>query len=128
MKDRMLPSRIGPPMPWPSGPNRSGIFSTPAAKITGVDSRNANRTASSRDRPRLMPATIVTPSRLIPANRAKYVARADDEAPAVAHGRQPPVGGDRRRLLGLAHPTAAGRPRPGVGRPRARRRSPPLDA
>ena len=58
-------------MPWPSGPNRSGIFSTPAAKITGVDSRKANRTASSRDRPRLMPVTIVTPSRLIPANRAR---------------------------------------------------------
>src|SRR5215469_13643743 len=67
----MLPTRTWPWMPLPSGPIRSGILSAPAARITGVASRNANLAASSRDRPRNMPATIVTPSRLMPANRAR---------------------------------------------------------
>ena len=74
MKDSALPSRIWPWMPLPSEPVRSGTFSTPAARMTGVASRNANRAASSRDRPRAMPATMVTPSRLIPASRARICA------------------------------------------------------
>ena len=37
-------------------------------------SRNANRAASSRDSPRNMPATIVTPSRLMPASSARICA------------------------------------------------------
>src|SRR5260370_14151819 len=61
-------------MPAPSGPVRSGIFSTPAARITGVASRKENRAASSWDRPRARPATIVTPERLMPGSRARTCA------------------------------------------------------
>ena len=61
-------------MPFPSGPVRSGTLSTPAARMTGVASRKANRAASSRDSPRNMPATIATPSRLIPASSARICA------------------------------------------------------
>src|ERR1700727_2838279 len=62
----MLPRRIWPRIPLPSGPARSGSFSAPAARMTGVASRKANRAASSRDRPRVRPAIMVTPSRLVP--------------------------------------------------------------
>ena len=58
-------------MPLPSEPSRSGIFSAPAARMTGVASRNANLAASSRDSPLNMPATMATPSRLMPASSAR---------------------------------------------------------
>src|ERR1035438_6349952 len=53
------------------GPGRAGPLTPPGAGMTGVASRTANRAASSRDRPRAMPVTMVTPSRLIPASRAR---------------------------------------------------------
>src|SRR5208337_933282 len=48
MKDSALPKITCPRIPAPSGPVRSGIFSTPAARMTGADSRNENRAASCR--------------------------------------------------------------------------------
>ena len=41
------PASTCPRIPSPSGPVRSGIFNAPAAKMTGVASRNENRTACS---------------------------------------------------------------------------------
>ncbi len=67
----MLPAMIWPRTPAPSGPVRSLIFRMPAARMTGVDSRNENRIASSWFSPRVRPPTMVTPSRLMPANRAR---------------------------------------------------------
>src|ERR1039457_5300505 len=60
-------------------PPSSGIFSAPAARTTGVARRNANRAASSRDSPLIMPATMVTPSRLIPASSARICADRSEE-------------------------------------------------
>jgi hypothetical protein len=51
MKEATLPASTWPWMPAPSGPNRSGSFSTPAPKMAGVASRNANRAASTWDSP-----------------------------------------------------------------------------
>ena len=74
MPENRLPARIWPRMPLPSGPARSGIFRAPAARMTGVASRNANRAASSLDRPRVRPPTMVTPERLMPGSRARICA------------------------------------------------------
>src|SRR5215472_12103252 len=69
-----LATRICGLMPSPSLPNRSPILSTPAARITGVASRKANLAASIRGMPRNIPATIVTPSLLMPASSASICA------------------------------------------------------
>ena len=53
------------------GPNKSGNFSTPAARITGVASRNEKRAASSCDSPLRSPADMATPERLMPGSRAR---------------------------------------------------------
>ena len=71
MKDNALPNSTCPRIPAPSGPVRSGIFSTPAARMTGADSRNENRAASCRDSPRNMPLTMTMPSRLMPGSSAR---------------------------------------------------------
>ena len=42
-QEAVLPASTGPRTPSPSGPARSGSLSTPAARITGVASRNENR-------------------------------------------------------------------------------------
>ena len=55
----------------PPGRSIWGARARPPARMTGVASRNANRAASSRDRPRFMPVTMHTPSRLIPASSAR---------------------------------------------------------
>ena len=62
---------IGPWMPLLIGPVRSFALSAPAARITGADSRNENRTASSRLIPRHIPATVTMPSRLMPGSSAR---------------------------------------------------------
>ncbi|SHV66095.1 Uncharacterised protein [Mycobacteroides abscessus subsp. abscessus] len=62
-------------MPSPCGPASVGSFSTPAARITGVASKNANFAESSWSRPRSNPPTIATPERLMPASSARLCAR-----------------------------------------------------
>src|SRR3989440_9236950 len=57
-------------MPCPCGPASSGSLRRPAAAMTGVARRNANRAASSWVRPRSSPAVMVAPERLIPGSRA----------------------------------------------------------
>ena len=69
------PTTTWPWMSSPAGPNRLGSFSTPAAKMTGVASRNAKRAASSWSRPRHRPPTIVMPERLMPGNSAKICSK-----------------------------------------------------
>jgi hypothetical protein len=71
MKARTLPTSTGPRMPFPIGPNRSFTFSMPARRMTGADSRNEKRTASSRLSPRPMPNTVTMPSRLMPGSSAR---------------------------------------------------------
>jgi hypothetical protein len=60
--------------PWmcaPAGPASEGTLRMPAARMTGVASRNANRAASSLSSPRHRPPAMVTPDRLIPASSAR---------------------------------------------------------
>src|ERR1039457_3467196 len=85
------------------------MFSAPAARTTGVARRNANRAGPSRVSPLILPATLVTPSRLIPATSARDRRGPDAYRLRIAHRRQPPVGLDRSGLLALAQGLAAGR-------------------
>src|SRR6266536_1968768 len=86
------PSRIWPWMCAPAVPAREGSLRTPAARIGGVASRNANRAASSWSRPRHRPPAMVTPERLIPANRGD-LRQPDVEAVAERQPGDPGVRG-----------------------------------
>src|SRR6266571_1261526 len=79
-----LPTITWPRMSRPVGPASSGSLSTPAAAMTGVARRNANRAASSWDSPRTRPATMVAPERLIPGRSARICA-----APMAVASTQP---------------------------------------
>src|SRR4029453_4810473 len=58
-------------MPSPALPARVGSLRTPAARMTGVARRKANRAACSWSGPRQRPVTMVMPERLMPANSAR---------------------------------------------------------
>ena len=66
-----LPNSTCSRIPAPSGPVRSCSLNTPAAKMTGADSRNENRAASCLVSPRNMPLTMTMPSRLMPGSSAR---------------------------------------------------------
>ena len=66
----------------------------PAARMIGVASRNANRTACSWSSPRSKPATMVMPERLMPASRARLW-----KTPMTPASRMPHALHDRRVIL-----------------------------
>ena len=117
-----LPTRTGPRMPAPSGPARSGIFSTPAARITGVASRKENRAASRWDRPWARPATMATPDRLMPGSSAR-ICEAPTSTPRHI-GSAAIRRSDRRSASGPVIPASRSRTAPGSPAPADRARRP----
>jgi hypothetical protein len=71
MNDTIEPTRIWPSTNLVSDVKSSGNFTIEAPTITGNESRNAKSEATEWFSFRNKPALMVTPKRLIPANRAR---------------------------------------------------------
>ena len=90
----------------PPEPASVGSLSTPAARMTGVASRNEKRAASRCDRPRARPPTIEMPEREMPASSAKVW-----KNPMIAASRYDKRGEAAHRAMGLRFEHRLGRNR-----------------